>query len=184
MVFECKKHKCLQQPHVCLNNNRIDFVDRVKYLGVVLQGSLKDDADIQRQIRSLYCAANKLRTTFHKCSTPVKNIFYRAYCTPMYACQLWNKHTSDCYNRLRVAYNNAFRIIHRIPRNVSARHQQVIDGIVTFDALIRKNLFSFVQRCTASSNQCLKAIMQSDCFCKSSYVIRYNSLLYSAEMAE
>ena len=79
MVFDCKTHKCLQQPHICINNHRIDFVDRVKYLGVILQCSLKDDADIQRQIKSLYCAANRLRTTFHKCSTPVKNILYRAY---------------------------------------------------------------------------------------------------------
>ena len=116
--------------------------------------------------------------------TPVTNILHRVYCTPMYACQLWNKYTSVFYNRIRVAHNNAFRILHRILRNVSARNQQVIDGIVTFDALIRKNLFSFVQRFTASSNQCLKAIMQSGCFCKSSYVVRYNSLLYSAEMAE
>ena len=44
--------------------------------------------DIQRQVKSLYCAANKLRGTFDQCSPAVKNTFFRAYCMPMYACQL------------------------------------------------------------------------------------------------
>jgi len=34
--------------------------------------SLKDDDDIQRQVKSLYCAANKLRDTFDQCSPAVK----------------------------------------------------------------------------------------------------------------
>ena len=32
---------------------------------------LKDDDDIQRQLKSLYCAANKLRGTFDQCSPAV-----------------------------------------------------------------------------------------------------------------
>jgi len=32
----------------------------VKYLGVCTYASLKDDDDLQRQVKSLYCAANKL----------------------------------------------------------------------------------------------------------------------------
>jgi len=30
-------------------------------LGICLNASLKDDGDIQKQVKSLYCAANKLR---------------------------------------------------------------------------------------------------------------------------
>ena len=39
-------------------------------------------------MKSLYSAANKLRGTFDQCSPAVKNTFFRAYCMPMYACQL------------------------------------------------------------------------------------------------
>jgi len=45
----------------------------MKYLGVWMNASLKDDDDIQRQVKSLYCAANKLRGTFDQCSPAVKN---------------------------------------------------------------------------------------------------------------
>ena len=80
----------------------------MKYLGVWITASLKDDDDIQRQVKSLYCAANKLTGTFDQCSPAVKNTLYRAYFMPMYACQLWSN-------------NNAYRIMHYIPRNVSVR---------------------------------------------------------------
>jgi len=52
----------------------------VKYLGVCINTSLKDDDDIQRQVKSLYCAANKLRSTFDQCSPTVKNTLLCAYC--------------------------------------------------------------------------------------------------------
>jgi len=62
--------------------------DQVKYLGVWINASLKDDDYIQRQVKSPCCAANKLRGTFDQCSPAVKNTLFRAYCMSMYACQL------------------------------------------------------------------------------------------------
>jgi len=44
-------------------------------------------------MKSLDCAANKLRDTLDQCSPAVKNTSFRAYCMPMYACQLWSKYT-------------------------------------------------------------------------------------------
>jgi len=38
---------------------------------------------------------------------------------PIYACQLWSKYTQTSLKRLEVAYNNAYRIMHFVPRNVS-----------------------------------------------------------------
>ena len=49
------------------------------YLGVKLNSHLTDDDDIFRQVKSLYCAANKLR--FLHCSHAVKIVLFRAYCT-------------------------------------------------------------------------------------------------------
>ena len=76
----------------------------MKYLGVWINASLKDDDDIQRQVKSLYCPANKLRGTFDQFSPAVKNTLFRAYCMPMYACQLWSKYTQTSMKRLRAAY--------------------------------------------------------------------------------
>ena len=51
-------------------------------------------------------------------SPAVTNTLFRAYCMPKYACQLWNKCTQVSMKRLRAAYNNAYRIMHYIPRHV------------------------------------------------------------------
>jgi len=63
---------------------------------------IKND-DIQRQVKSLYCAANKLRGAFAQCSSAVKKIHF----VPI-ACQCMlvncgaNAQTS--MKRLRIAY--------------------------------------------------------------------------------
>jgi len=54
---------------------------------------MKDGCDIKRQMKSLYCVANMLPGTFNQCSPAVKNTIFRAYCMPMYPCQLWSKYT-------------------------------------------------------------------------------------------
>jgi len=38
-----------------------------------INASLRDDDDIQRKVKSLYCAANKLRGTFDQCSCNKKH---------------------------------------------------------------------------------------------------------------
>ena len=100
-------------------------------------------APVQRQVKSLYCAANKLRGTFDQCSTAVKNALFRAYCMPTYACQLWSKYMQTSMKLLRAAYNNAYRIMHYIPRNLSVRPHQVSHCVKTFDAVLRNNLYRF-----------------------------------------
>jgi len=52
--------------------------------GMWMNTSRKDDNVIQRQVKSLYCAANKLRGTSYQCSPALKNTLFRAYCMPMY----------------------------------------------------------------------------------------------------
>jgi len=47
----------------------------MKYLVVLLNTSLKNDDDIQRQVKSLYCAANKVQETFDQRSHTVKKHF-------------------------------------------------------------------------------------------------------------
>ena len=69
----CKKHNVYSHNNV---RKKTQFkLIKVKHLDVWINASLKDDDDIQRQVKSLYCAANKLRGTFDQCS-PAVNTFY------------------------------------------------------------------------------------------------------------
>jgi len=76
-VLFCPK-KCKQPApsNVFLYGACVQFFDQVKYLGVWINASLKDDDDIQRRVKSLYCVANKLRDTFEQCSPAVKTLFF------------------------------------------------------------------------------------------------------------
>ena len=56
-------------------------------LGVLFHASPKDDTDTQRQVKLLYCAANKLRVALAQCFTAVENTLFHAHA--IYACQVW-----------------------------------------------------------------------------------------------
>ena len=73
VLFCPKKYKQPAPSIVFLNGVCVQFLNQVKYLGLCINASLKDDDDIQRQVKSLYCAANKLRGTFDQCTPAVKN---------------------------------------------------------------------------------------------------------------
>jgi len=176
-----KRYKQPAPSNVFLSGLRVQFFDQVKYLGVWINTSLKDDDDILRQVESLYRAANKLRGTFDQCSPAVKKTLFRAYCMPVFACQLRSKYTQTSMKRLRAAYNNAYRIMHYIPRNVSVRPHQVSPCVRTFVASLRNNLYQFFIRCTSSSDFFIRSLQMSDAFYKSSFFLNYSTLLYGGE---
>ena len=72
-------------------------------------------------------------------------------------------------NHLRVAYNDSFRLIHGIKRNVSATELQVKANIPTFDALQRKLIYRFIERCCLSSNVYVNYTVYSNFFYQSDY---------------
>ena len=111
--------------------------------GISLDTELSDDKDIQRQLRYQYCAANKLRASFSRCSNAVKNVLFRSFCTPMYASQLWCNFRKSCMQRLRVAYNFGCRALYNLPWRASVSSHQVQCNIPTFEALLRKYKYLF-----------------------------------------
>ena len=142
-----------------------------------INASLKDDDDIERQVKSLYSAANKLRGTFDQCTPAVKTLYF----VPI-ACQLWRKYTQTSMKRLRAAYNNVYQIMHYILINVSVRPHQVSHCVTTFDAVLRNNLYRFFIRCTSSSNFFIRSLQMSAAFHKSSFFLNYSTLLYGEQM--
>ena len=80
--------------------------------------------------------------------------------------------------RIRVDYNNSIRFLYALSRHVSAREEQVLNNITTFDAILRKMFYSFVHRCYESNNKLISFLMASKCFINSSYYKHYNSVVY------
>ena len=93
-----------------LNGVALEYVDTVKYLGVLLSQDKKEDADMSRHLHSFYARSNIIFRKFHHCSASIKVNLIKTYCAP-YCSKLWVTHSKCSYNKLRVAYFNSARLV-------------------------------------------------------------------------
>ena len=59
-------------PLMFLNGDALEYVDSVKYLGVLLSHDMKDDADMSRHLRIFYARSNVIFRKFHHYSASIK----------------------------------------------------------------------------------------------------------------
>ena len=103
------KFDLIHYPTFHLNGSSLPYTEKYKYLGHIIIPSLTDDDDVLRRTRSLYARAKKIIRSFSFASLSVKLALFKAYCTPIYGCQLWSWLFQYSNRKLQVAYNDAFR---------------------------------------------------------------------------
>ena len=150
----------ITRPNLHLNGETIIFTDYHKYLGIFIQDK-KCNLDISRQLRRFHANAKRLLLKLSKCSDDVKTKLFRSYCTNMYCCQFWTNAALKDLNKLKVAYNNSFRRLMELSYRCSASGMFVSNKILSFPELIRKNMWSFIDRLRASENVLINAIVNS-----------------------
>ena len=72
----------------------------------------QDDDDMLRQMRTLYIRSNKPLRPFHYCTIDVKLELFRIFCMPFYCCYLWPAYKISTFDKLRVAFNNAYIVVY------------------------------------------------------------------------
>jgi len=91
MVFspidKCKRF-CSTFPPFSANGNNLTFVACFKYLGHMIEHSLSDESDINRELKCLFVRANLLNTRFWRCSTEVKLRLFKIFCMCFY--DIWS----------------------------------------------------------------------------------------------
>ena len=112
------------------HNSSIYNIVKVKYLGHIICNDLSDDDNMMRQRRQLYAQGSVISRRFHMCSVEVKKMLFRTFCTPMYTCQLWWKFNAQRWHKLKVAYNTAYRMLHRLPTYCGVRCLQTIACLI------------------------------------------------------
>ena len=132
MFFKCTVNKHCDNSTVFLSGNQIDFVQEVKYLGVLLNPSMKTSIDVSRQTRKFYAQANMLLRNFRYCSNEVKCSLFKSFCTNMYCCPLWFNSTSSSVKKLKCSYNSVLRRLLCIRMPYSASAMFVTHGIPSF----------------------------------------------------
>ena len=79
MVINKAKYKITNVPRVYLAAVLLEYVERYKYLGMIIHVR-NDDYDITRQLRSIILRTNILLRTFSRCSIEVKLHLFQSYC--------------------------------------------------------------------------------------------------------
>ena len=88
----------------------------------------------------------------HFCTIDVKLKLFRGFCTSFYCCYLWTGYKKSTFNRLRVAFNNAYRRILDLPWRCSASGMYATYGIYNLEAFIRKQTIGFIERLYKNCN--------------------------------
>ena len=141
-----------------LYGNIIDYVEKTKYLGYMFTNDRQDDVEMLRQLRLLYMRSNKIIRMFYFCTIDVKLELFRSFCTSFYCCFLWTGYKKSTFNRLRVAFNNAYRRILDLPWRCSASGMYATYGIYNLEAIIRKQTIGFIGRLRKSCNTIVQTL--------------------------
>ena len=69
-----------------------------------------------------------------------------------YCSYLWSQYNKSSFSKIGVAYNDLYRKILYVSPRSSASKMLVNNNIPNFEALLRKELFSFTSRLSVSTN--------------------------------
>ncbi|XP_045454531.1 uncharacterized protein LOC123663935 [Melitaea cinxia] len=133
-------------------------VNKISYADDMVSDNLSDDEYLERERRALAVRCNMLARRFARCTDSVKVALFKAYCQSFYTCSLWVRYTRRAYNALRVQYNNAFRVLPKLPRYCSASEMFTTRRVESFNAIIRKRCASMLRRLRTSSNGILSTL--------------------------
>ena len=159
LICRTKGDKDLNFPPFFLSGQTLSVCSKTKYLGHIITDRLLDDDDMYRQRRMLLVQANILARRFHWCSDQVKFSLFRSYCTPLYTAPLWVRYKKESFHKLKVAYNDCFRILLNKPRWSSASDLFCSAGISTFAALLRHLMYKFLCRLNVSKNSIIQLLI-------------------------
>ena len=73
---------------------------------IFITDDLSDDADINKQSRTLFVQGNIILCKCYMCSINVKLTLFRTYCSPVYYVQLWWNYKKFTINILHIAHQN------------------------------------------------------------------------------
>ena len=93
-------------------------------------------------------------------------------------CWHWKKQNNLC-QQFKVAYNNSYRILNRLPMRCSASNKFANGNVNSCACVLRKSIYSLMTRIHASLNPIVNSIVRGDVYCTSALRIQWVSQLYN-----
>lgn len=141
---------------IVLNNNPVQWVDKVKYLGIyfMCNNGLNDVADL---LRRFYSQFNNILSVIGKCSNEILKLYLvKTYCLPtlMYGCEIWSL-CDKVSHKLNVAWNNCFRHVFSCSWRESVKPLQFFCHALPLSYLLDQRKLIFWNKLRTSENTVL-----------------------------
>jgi len=170
------------RPLIRLCGKILQWKDTVRYLGYDINCRNRDAEEMFRRRRELYSRANQLKSRFSMCNNNVKQYLFKTYFSTVYCNSLWAPVKRDMWEKLKVAYNDSFRLIFNLSRRCSASQMFVQNRINDFNAMRRASVYSLLNRIAQSDNIIIQTITSSKMFTCSSLSKLWRELLFNVKV--
>jgi len=155
MIFMPKNHNRLFTtvfPPFKIGRSVLQFVPQFKYLGHILTNNLSDDADINREVRSMFVRCNILIRKFHSCSKLVKLKLFRSFCLCFYDIALWTSFHKSHLIKFRSCYNKCVKSFFGFRKYDSMTNALLETGLPSFETVLHNAQYVFHKRLCCSQN--------------------------------
>lgn len=160
MIFRPKSQNGAAFPMFTLNQSAIQVVERIKYLGHILNNQLTDDDDILHQRRQIYARGNMLLRNFSMCTWSVKLQLFRVFCSNIYCSHLWWNYMKQSMTKIVTSYHNVLKLFIGISKFESTSLACTIFNVPSCASLLRKMCFRFSERLRLSENGIILSLEQ------------------------
>lgn len=149
-------------PVFYLQNDKLEYKDVFKYLGVLIHEKGNDDDEINMRMRGIYATGNMLIRKFSNCTVDCKLVMFNTFFSNIYASALWTSYKVASYAKVKIAHNDIFRSLLNVPRWESASMLFVEHHVNNLDCIVRKSYYSLMTRVLNSSNPLISSLVRSD----------------------
>ena len=104
---------------------------------------------------------------------------FKSYCYQIYGCALWRHSYENSIRKLTDSYKDTFKRLINVPRYTSASLAFALNATDHINVVFRKSTYSLISRVTASSNNIVTAIVNSDAHQQSPLMDKWESMLYA-----
>ena len=128
---------------------------------------IKDNYDIQREVRNMFMRTNLLLRRFSKCSYAVKLVLFRAYCICLYDACLWSNYNTGCLTKLKLCYHTCIKMFFGFKRCYSVTQILFNLSLPSFDTLLHNSRVLFFHawcKCPNMLVSHMQLILPCKCF--------------------
>ena len=155
------KSKIVSQcyPNFVLSGKPLKFVNEFLYLGHVISNTLRDDRDIQREMRSMFVRVNMLIRRFSRCSVMVRLRLFRSYCICLYGVGLRSNYAASTLLRFRYCYRKCTKAFFGYSKYHSITSVLLDLKLPSFSTLIHNYRYSHNMKLSTSGNIIVSNLM-------------------------